>query len=184
MVKKISYAELERAINEMGAKISAAELHGLLTGMLCAVRPPKESVWRELILESMNCAMPVKKHWDIISKTASRIASELTDISLGFIVLLPGDEIDLPIRAVELGAWCRGFLSGLGLAGISGNDLQNPVIKELVYDLSQIARLSADMQETTEEDERSYMELIEYLRIAVQNIQLELRNSGTNQMLH
>ena len=48
---------------------------------------------------------------------------------------------------------------------ISATDLENPVIKELIHDLSQIAhvKIETESSEDIEESESNYMELVEYV---------------------
>ncbi len=62
-------------------------------------------------------------------------------------------------------------------------DLENEVIKELVYDLSQIAHVSI-ATDASEDDEHNYAELVEYIRVAVQSIQLELKEVHKSKILH
>lgn len=174
MTKAISYSKLESTLSKLGAQMNAAETHGLLTGMLTLANPAKTDTWRATLLENLDCADPDEKQWGIFSATSSQIMQDFTDPNFAFKLMLPGDNLPLEDRIDALGYWCRGYLSGLGLIGITQDDLTNPIVKELVQDLSQIAHVSMET-DASDEDENNFMELVEFVRVAVQNIQIELQ---------
>ncbi len=183
MAKSVSYTKLESTLNKLGSQLTASETHGLLTGMLSLTRPMKEDVWRAALLENLDCAQPSKGQWGVLSATSDEIKQEFDQPSFGFQLLLPNDDAALEQRLDALGYWCRGYLSGLGLVGVTKEDLENDVIKELVHDVSQIAHVSIET-DASEDDEHNYVELVEYVRVAVQNIQHELRDVQQSKILH
>ncbi|HSX20625.1 MAG TPA: UPF0149 family protein [Gammaproteobacteria bacterium] len=182
MAKLISYSKLQTTLNKLGAQLNAAETHGLLTGMLSLAKTNDNNAWQTTLVENLDCATPTKSQWEIITAATSQIVAEFTDENFGFNILLPPDNLPLQDRVTALGFWCRGYLSGLGLVGITKEDLANETIKELVADLSQIAHVGIET-DSSEEDENNYMELVEFVRVAVQNIQLELQTIHSR-MLH
>lgn len=182
MTKAVSYTKLENTLDKLDAQLTAAETHGLLTGMLSLAQPMKEEGLRKTLIENLDCVKPTDAQWKILQDVTSQIKNGLNAVNFDFQILLPKDSAPLANRLDALGYWCRGYLSGLGLVGITQEDLAKEVIKELVHDLSQIAHISIDTDES-EEDEHNYMELVEYVRIAVQNIQQELR-TGDRKQLH
>ena len=71
------------------------------------------------------------------------------------------------MRIDALAMWCQGFLSGLGLMEIdySKGSLE---VQEAIADLIDMSRLQYDDEITGKEDEeRAYMELVEYTKVAV-----------------
>jgi yecA family protein len=183
MARSVSYSKLESTLNKLGAQLTAAETHGLLTGMLSLTKPLKEDAWRAAVLENLDCAQPTKGQWGVLSAASDEIKQEFEHPSFGFKMLLPNDNTALDQRIDALGYWCRGYLSGLGLVGITKEDLENDVIKELVHDLSQIAHVSVET-DASDDDEHNYVELVEYVRVAVQNIQHELKDVQQSKILH
>ncbi len=183
MAKSVTYTKLENTLNKLGSQLTAAETHGLLTGMLTLTKPMKDSVWKAALLENLDCTQPTKTQWGVLSDTSDQIQREFNESNFGFQLLLPKDNVVLAERIDALGYWCRGYLSGLGLVGITKEDLDNAVVKELVHDISQIAHVSIET-DASEDDEHNYVELVEYVRIAVQNIQLELRSLQNSKILH
>lgn len=184
MSRTISYSQLDKTLRKLGAHLNAAETHGLLTGILSLEElRPNEEGFRKTILQNLDCEKPNKSQWHILESTGIQIAAELSGLECDFNMLLPNDHSALTERIDALGFWCRGYLSGLGLAGITPEHLSNDSIKELVHDLSQIAHASIET-DASEEDEVNYMELVEFVRVAVQNIRIELNVTDSRRILH
>lgn len=185
MSRAISYSQLDKTLRKLGAHLNAAETHGLLTGILSMEDlSANEEVFRKTVLQNLDCvAKPSKSQWHILEATGSQITAELSSLDCDFNMLLPNDHSALTERIDALGFWCRGYLSGLGLAGITPEHLSNDSIKELVHDLSQIAHASIEI-DASEEDEANYIELVEFVRIAVQNIRIELNITDSRRILH
>ncbi len=183
MTKKLTYSEFTKILDQMDVQINAAEAHGVLVGMLSVVGPKNDSVWRVSLLEILDCNQPDKQQWALISKLKTKISKDLKDRTFSFNLLLPNDDSALAVRILALSEWCKGYLSGLGLVGISAVDLSNEIIKELIQDLSQIAQVG-QATDASNDDEKNFLELVEYVRIAVQNIYVELRDAAIPQILH
>ncbi len=183
MSKLISYAKLENTLQKLGAQLGAAETHGMLAGMFTTNKLSKEDSWASMLLENLDCATPSKAQWDVISAAGTQILEEFKGGTFNFNVLLPKDNAPLTSRLDALVFWCRGYLTGLGLAGVTQADLSNDIVKELVQDLSHIAHVSI-ATDASEDDEHNYMELVEFVRVAVQNIQVELQTDAGDKILH
>lgn len=100
----------------------------------------------------------------------------LFDSEMGFHPLLPGDKAPLQERVVALGRWCSGFV--YGLASQEAFDLEglSDEVQEIIRDLTELGRVGLGEAEAgSESAESDYAELVEYLRVGVQLIFLELR---------
>lgn len=184
MNKSVSFSKLEETLKKLGAHVGAAETHGLLTGIISMTTSGStDRALRDALVENLDCEKPDKKQWGVLNAAGSQIKNDLNAIDCGFTMLLPNDEEKLSARIDALGFWCRGYLSGLGLAGVTQDQLHNDTVKELVQDLSQIAHVSIETDES-EEDEANYMELVEFVRVAVQNIKVELGIEDQSRILH
>lgn len=186
MARAISYAQLESTLDNLGAQLNAAETHGLITGLLSFnnnTGTDKNKKWHAALLENLDCAVPTKQQWKILTSAGDRILRDFAAQNFSFNMLLPADDLPLSDRVDALCFWCRGYLSGLGLVGLTAEDLANDVVKELVQDLSHIAHVHAET-DASDDDEKNFMELVEYVRIAVQNIHLELRVIQQTRILH
>jgi len=183
MAKIVTYSELKQTLSAMGAQISAAEAHGMLVGMFCMSPGLQEVSWKDILLDNLDCSAPNQSQWRILKRMAKQVNHDISKQHFAFKLLLPDDEIDLSERLAALGNWCCGYLSGLALFGLSNGDLKNPIVQELVQDISEIAHLDMTT-DASEEDEHHYMELVEYLRIALQNVHAELQSTLQQNIIH
>ena len=84
-----------------------------------------------------------------------------------FSPLVPDDEEVLALRLTGLAEWCAGFLSGFGAvaAALSSRDALPPDVQEILRDFASITALD-DTVEGDEQDESSFAEIYEYVRVA------------------
>ena len=73
-----------------------------------------------------------------------------------------------------MGAWCQGFLYGLGTSSLTDATRLPGDIGEVVRDLTEITRVGADSTESLESNEGAYSELVEFVRVGVQLVFEEL----------
>ncbi len=169
------YAQCEHAIRSLGLTQPAAEYHGILCGMLCRGAVDDPALGLEPLSEASSGATPVARDW--LRELRSYSLTRLHDAESGFLPLLPEDSAALPQRVEALAQWCAGFL--FGLASQPGLQLESmsAEARELVEDFTQISRagLADDEQAEGETEEQAYTELVEYVRVGVQLIFLELR---------
>ena len=112
---------------------------------------------------------------EVLSQLAEQIISQLKSADFDFEVLLPDEEVDDLSACIDsLGLWCSGFLVGFGTGAKKLEDGSiTEDVKEALEDILQIAQIdSNDYQEDS--DQRSYMEIVEYLRTACMLIFTEL----------
>ncbi len=155
------YEDVDAALTD---DCTAAKAHGLLAGMLCAgLDGGLESWLTELFGHGPDVLSPDRRR--LLTALYEETLNVLNDVSgFAFDLFLPDDETSLAERTNALGQWCQGFLSGLShgrpdLAWPSEYD-------EIVRDIFEISRV--DTGSSADDDEESYTELTEYVRIGVQ----------------
>lgn len=174
---------LEELLDRVGSAVYPAEAHGLLCGLLCAAREAVHEVW----------LMQLVGEGDLVDQDEARFravvdeaASQLADAELGFELVLPEDETPLAERATALGEWCHGFIVGFGLG--QGEERVPSEVQEVLEDLTHISQVSAQPEDCqSAEDEESYTELVEYVRVAVLMVNEQLLNprpAGQPPFLH
>ena len=166
----ISYRELSETLDRLQAGINASDLHGSLTGYLCAGGKTTPEGWIDALAFDLNAARD-----DQVFAQLYRICrQQLDDPELAFEPLLPGDEVALDIRAEAMVDWCRGFLGGIGLAGAGSlGDGMSDEAREIVQDFGNIA--ASNLEYTgSEEDEAALAEVIEFVRVGVLLLRSEL----------
>lgn len=161
----VTHAELGTALVQMQLSVSASDLHGSLTGYLCAGgRAGPRHVLDALQLESEDARVGDQAH-ALLERLYRDCVQQLQDPQLGFAPLLPGDDVALEERADGVVEWCRGFLGGFGLAGGTPKKLSADG-NEVLGDLGTIAasQLTVDGEDG---DENALVEVIEFVRVGV-----------------
>lgn len=154
---------LDDLLNRIGSAVCAAEAHGLLCGLLCAAREAVHELWMaQLVGEGDLVDEDAERFRALVDETVR----QLEDPDFGFNLVLPDDDVPLEERATALGEWCHGFIVGYGLG--QPEESGSEQVREVLEDLTEISQVSVQPEDCqTEEDEDSYAELVEYVRVAV-----------------
>lgn len=187
---------LDETLFKVDAIMGAAESHGALCGMLCARGATDLSEW-------MGHVLGEQEQGNVFLRDTAQQLSELHQSTLGqindpfgdFKLLIPDDDDDLIERTEALAAWCMGFVYGLAAGGITEQSELPEDTQELLLDFIEISRAGHDVgshdddsedDEATseEEDERAFMEIVEYVRTGVLLVNEELQPLQTSQVIH
>ena len=179
---------------ELGAFGTPSELHGLLTGQLAAGVRADAEAWLAMVVAHLD-VQAIEDDDDKAELVVlyDMVLEQLTEADFGLQLLLPEDDAGLAGRAESLGAWCTGFLSGFGLGFDRSKQKLSSEITDAMEDLANIAQVSfnAEDEDLTEDSaEISYVELVEYVRLAAMMVFAEfnlLAESGPQkvpQQLH
>jgi uncharacterized protein len=164
-----TYCQLVQALEDSTLKASPAEAQGLLCGLLCIGATEAEALWQRELFAAGGQATPPADLAPSLRALAGRVRAELEGEDLALTLVLPEDEAPLRERAEGLYDWARGFILGLGLAGLQAEALSDQA-REILDDLLEITRLDLDglgSGEGGEEDESALLELREFLWVAV-----------------
>jgi uncharacterized protein YgfB (UPF0149 family) len=168
----IIYAEYETAIVQARLGIAPAELHGSVTGYLCAGGSGSaRELLTALALETDDAAAGRLQALldDLAGDVARRLGADGTVAPL----LPPGP---LSVRANAMVDWCRGFLSGLGLTGkLGGVAAREPTVRELLDDFGRIAAMCLA---SDEDDESSLEQVLDFIRAGVGHLHSALASTG------
>ncbi len=161
MTESVSYADLEAALTAAGKPLQAAEVHGILSGLLCIDAEITAEKAVATVIEAFSAAPgePIP----LISSLLSQTRQAFEDTQLSFDLMLPEDEAPLSQRAQSLAYWCQGYLYGLGTGGERNWSAQ---AEEILRDLQAICHLDPHAED--EENEQAFAELVEYVRIGAQ----------------
>jgi len=155
----ISYEGLEGGLFSAGAQMSPAELHGMISGSLSAGARFVADQWQREVCTWLD--IPEQQN-TVFATVYSETLASLQGEELSFLPLLPDDDEILTERVGELGAWCRGFLSGFGMAG--RQTALSEEAREVLSDFVEIGKVSDDLDDA-EEHEVQLVELTEYLKV-------------------
>lgn len=166
------YDALAQGLTRSGAVQNPADVHGALTGMLC-------------VNHKANPLAALDDDPDDALRAELAALREMTleglfDPDMGFAPVLPDDETGLEARVHALARWCSGFLYGLASQAGDADEFDlsrlTPEAGEVVNDLTELSRVGlTDEDHQGESAETDYMELVEYVRVGVQMIFMELR---------
>ncbi|WP_036646526.1 YecA/YgfB family protein [Pantoea sp. A4] len=162
---KPDYNALASVLTQQGVGMTPAEMHGLLSGILCGGN--KDSSWKTLVHDLTNegLAFPHALSQPLQDLHAN-IANTLEEDAFQFQILLPEDsDITVFDRADALAGWVNHFLLGLGVTQPKLDKVTGET-GEAIDDLRTIAQLGYDEDEDQEELEQSLEEVIEYVRVA------------------
>lgn len=172
------YQPLLKALGETTFKLHPAEAHGLICGVICGnIDSNKKSNWEELVTGGDNGEEAKNTH-TLLQALHDESKKQLTEILFEFKLLLPDDSEELPHRAEALTLWCQGFLTGLKASHVQMVNRSPSELTEAINDLIEIAKMNYEEVVASEEDEAAYIELVEYVRVAVILIYEDLREVG------
>ncbi|MBK4716329.1 MULTISPECIES: YecA/YgfB family protein [Tenebrionibacter/Tenebrionicola group] len=159
------YHTLGQQLNQQGVGLTPAEMHGLISGMLCGGN--KDSSWQPLLHDLTNEGMAFSKNLsDTLQQLHSVTSDALEDDGFLFQLYLPqGEDISVFERADALAGWVNHFLLGLGVTQPKLDKITGETA-EAIDDLRNIAQLGYDEDEDQEELGMSLEEVIEYVRVA------------------
>ena len=177
----LTHAELARALQTLRLGMGASDLHGSLTGYLCAGGSAGVEEWPEALALDSDSGVPLRN--DALRQLYRDCRAQLDDPDLGFEHLLPAFEAPVERRAEALVEWCRGFLGGIGLSGAASAGL-SPDANEVLADIGRIAQ-SRFAYDDENEDENALSEVLEFVRVGVLLLHTELlRPRAVRHSLH
>lgn len=173
--------------------MSAAEAHGIATGMLCVDATTAAENWlSELFVE----ASPDDDSTVLLSHLFEQTSALLASDEYSFDLLLPDDDVDMAQRVEALRSWCQGFLFGVGYAHGADEAVEDTAMArsnvaewpgetgEILKDIVEFTKMESTADGLIEEQEAAaFVEINEYLRMAVFLIRNEF-NQNTDATLH
>lgn len=180
MTNSNNYNELNRQLIQNKVGMTAAELHGFLSGILAGGN--HDESWKILTKDMLNdgqsIAEPLNKE---IEKLYHSTKQQLIDEDFEFQLLL-GDQ-DLFTQIDDLVGWVNHFLLGIGLVQPKINRVKGDV-GEAIYDLRQIVKLGYDENEDQQELGFAFEEIKEYVRITAMLCFDEFNESDITPTIH
>jgi len=178
----ISYAALDQVLAQSDATFGAAECHGVLSGLVCALGDEGLGPFLESALLQTDPESPQTRQLpEILTELFAQTLAMLQDPACLFYPLLPADDVAIDLRVQMLAEWCQGFLVGLHQGGITDFKALPGDCPEMIEDLTEFARAQMYTVDHGEEDERAYNELVEFLHAGVLLMYGELQSGGDAQ---
>jgi hypothetical protein len=166
-----SFALVEGALEQLGGDAGATEAHGSFCGLACLLGSRAAPAWVAGLMNAEGATGADAAQADVLGALATATCAALAEGAMEFSPLLPPDDRPLAERTEALGAWCAGFMQGLGEAASSPAAraaLAGETAREIIGDFAEIARATVGEAETEPEGEAAYAELVEFVRVSVQ----------------
>jgi len=186
MAYSIDFDELSHILIKMNAATEAAEAQGLFCGILCALgRVEKQSWVQQVIGEAVDQGDPLLKeareHLDALYQET---LESLSDDEYGFQLFLPDDDVSLEERIHTISEWCQGFLLGFSMRSLDAVEAESRAeIEGLLEDFIEVTRIDAETGVDDNDDEDSFIEIEEYIRMGVIFIFTSLNPVATSHRL-
>jgi len=168
----MAYNACNAIIVQSDAELSAAEAHGMATGMLCVSEQTESAAWLTELLHNSDSVIDEDKY--VLVRLFEETRRLLGSDEFEFDLFLPEDDTLLIERIEALKNWCRGFLFGVS-SGTSASNWTKDA-RDILKDIAEFTKLDANGE--GEEDERAFVEITEYLRSAVLLLRDELGSNS------
>jgi uncharacterized protein len=165
-----SYQEISLCFNKNQCVLDPSEAHGLISGVLCGNE--KNNAWQKLINAQQSAEIN-----DLLRVVYDVSEKKLKEFLFDYELILPEDSQTLPLRAEALTLWCQGFITGLKYVNANIAQHNSNEMTEALNDIIEIAKMHYEDVSENEEDESAYVELVEYVRMAVIFLYQELHDS-------
>jgi len=166
----MNYLAGQAALESAQADVSIAEFHGTFCALLCSRAPVDCRAWvDEIVLPGRAGPGRNESLWSeclMEIGDLARAAFEGGDCDLE--LLLPDDDQPLADRSLALVDWCSGFLYGFGMQPAALLETLSADAREVIDDILEFTHM--DVSSGADEGqvgEKSYVELVEYLRVGV-----------------
>ncbi|MEO1898817.1 MAG: UPF0149 family protein [Methylococcales bacterium] len=182
----MAYLTITKIFQKNDSSLTAAEAHGLATGLLCVDNKMAGTVWLAELFEQEVVLLDDDKTVlvALFEQTRKLLAEE--ENMFRFDLFLPGDDEPLQYQLEAICSWCEGFLFGVGYRG---SLLEWPSeTAEIMQDIIEFTKLDTvvDEGEDMDEDEKNeyetaLVEIQEYIRAAVNTVKDQLMAGNIKQ---
>lgn len=170
----IQYDEINDALKRISVEQDAAEIHGVLCGLFCTVNGLDAPFWLDNTLtnapeeDAYTVDALASESRSLLTQLFNGTEKQLAGEDFDFQLFLPDDNSGLYARVEALSNWCQGFLFGLSQGGLTDPDGLPGELSEIVKDIVEISRAESYELDDDAQDEKDFMELVEFVRVAVQ----------------
>uniref|UniRef100_A0A486XSW6 FIG001590: Putative conserved exported protein n=1 Tax=Rheinheimera sp. BAL341 TaxID=1708203 RepID=A0A486XSW6_9GAMM len=165
----LSYDEWTYKLDQAYVMASAAEVHGLIAGLLSAgVEPDAQQllpVLHDFLNDGQALSAELKQQVvGLIDTTHTALAQN----DFSFALLLPSDDDSLPERLDAMVEWTQAFLVGFAVQQTDLSLVSNDV-REALDQLSEVTRIDIHTTDdgSAEENDEAYYLVLEHIRIMV-----------------
>ena len=147
--------------------ISGSELHGIMCGYLCAGAAHQGEMYLRALTAKNNKDAMVRTAALAMFEIYAHSQQQLATMDFEFQLLLPDDHETLQDRAKAFSEWCEGFAQGMALGDADSHQMIDEDSQDALDHIQEFARLDYHALDINEEDEKAFLDVSEYTRMAV-----------------
>ena len=177
-----SHEQMSAVLARLRLGVNASDLHGSLSGYLCAGGRAGTDDWLDRLELSPADAAAARD--GSLSALLAAAQAQFAEDPAKVEPLLPAASGPLAMRANALVEWCRGFLGGFGLVGSTLHARLSADASEILADFGTIATSRLEV-EGGASDEQAFADVLDFVRIAVARLHHETgesRRAGTRSL--
>ena len=164
----VSFDDLNDTLIKFDSMTEASEAHGTLCGMICISGQANINQWLSLIFENQDPNdLSLQSTKQVLTNLYTETLEKFTNSNYDLDIFTHDDNISLDVRIEDLGYWCQGFLYGLSLSGLTDINKLPEEASEILQDMSDISKAGYSTEDSDEENENAFAEIIEYIRVGV-----------------
>ena len=163
----LTYDEWMYKLDQAYVMASAAEVHGLVAGLLSAGVEPEPKLLLPVLQDFLNDGQALTQ--EVKQYVVSLIevtAKELAKNDFSFSMLLPSDDDSLPERLDAMVEWTQAFLVGFAVQQ-TDLSLVSDDVREALDQLTEVTRIDIHTTDdgSAEENDEAYFLVLEHIRI-------------------
>jgi uncharacterized protein YgfB (UPF0149 family) len=161
MHARLDYSEFAKVLATLRLGVEASDLHGSLTGFLCAGGCASIDDWLDVLALDPEGSR-LSRH-AALQQLFRNCSAQFDGPRANIAPWLPAAGEPLAQRADALVEWCRGFLGGFGLADAAQRLALSADANEVLADFGTIAASRFDCS-NSREDERALADVLDFVR--------------------
>lgn len=167
-----TFYELDQALAQYGDEVSPVEIHALLVGFQCGGAP----LFGEALASTMQDFFGLDVYMapdlpSLLSQLSAGVEASLQQDDFTFMPMLPeGDDFEEQVSLFS--RWCESFINGFSATCPEEDELSEDV-EGVLDDLMTFSRMREEV-DLSEQDEESFIELVEYVKVAILTLYTEL----------
>ncbi len=164
------YQSTEKLFNRLGILISPAEVHGHLCGRHIVGHHIESPFGIRIVEDYLEYPLGDQAEAaDVLAQLIEQHTLIMDRDLFEFRLFLPGDDSAISSRVQALSSWVEGLLAGIGSTLGDAEAAVMAAEEHILADLVEISRADTSARES-EENETSYAEIAEYVRLAAFNL--------------
>jgi uncharacterized protein len=149
------------------------ELHGFLTSHLNLDANLSSRIWLDAALKFLGVTSLPLDIEDALLDWYHTTAAQLSDTDMLFYPYVLEEDESVEEKVTSLAFWCQGYVVGFSSYGAKLKLKITDTIKEIILDLTKVSQIETDKHNSDDNNEAMYMEVLEYVRMAVMHIHYE-----------